>query len=112
MGKINTKVGPIQLKDIQSQCALADEISLANLHHGTELGHTLPAGMQEFTGERVEDDIDSLSVCGGENIATECDIARVEDSVAGNSKVVNEMLDLVLCSNSAVYLNVVLAINT
>jgi hypothetical protein len=66
---------------IRVQFPVLREISLPQLNHLAKLGYALPGCMEQFSRERVQDQVDTPSVGRSHHVIEEARVARIEDTI-------------------------------
>lgn len=92
----------IALEHLHIQPASVCDITLSNLHKSAESCAAPPAIMEQITDEGVQDDIRTCAIRRCHNRGKERRVPGIEDVLRPHSKVVDEVIFLLLGANSGV----------
>lgn len=101
---VNTTVVAVLQEWLHVELAITDQVSLSDFKKSSELRNTAPRGVQKFTGQRVENEVDTAALCLTHNAVHERLIARVEDAVSRDTTVLYQILDFILATHGNIQL--------
>ena len=102
--EVHAKKPSISLKNVHIQLSTTYKVSLANLNHHAVFCNAFPGGVEEFSGQGVEDEVDAAAVGFAKKVWEEGRVAGIEDVSAGDLEVGGKVLDLFFITNRGKYL--------
>ncbi|ROV95019.1 hypothetical protein VMCG_08353 [Cytospora schulzeri] len=91
---VDAEKSTVVLEQVHGQLAAAHHVALADLDHASTRGHTAPGRMQELARHRVQDAVDAAPAGGRKEPISKGRIARVEDALARDPVLADQILDL------------------